>query len=334
VKPDIGRIWPMGFTNKGSFYYGLRAGANDIYMATMDFTTGKVIAPPEVVSARYDALNSAAAWSPDGEHLLYVSYRGPITQGPGSGVIVVRSMKTGEEREIVPGITGFYQRLRWSPDGNAFLAQGQGPQGGALFRIDARTGGVTQISQAVTMAIQQWNWSPDGKRVFHLASDAKTQRLVSREVETGQEMDVCRVGAPSRNNGLAVSPDGRWLAFTVSDAATRSTALMVVAASGGEPRELLRVKEPESLRASLAWTPDGRQVLFVKGEDPNVQKVPALWHIPVQGGEARKLELALLNLRNMAVHPDGRRIVFAGGENKWEVWVLENFLPGSPARRK
>jgi hypothetical protein len=33
------------------------------------------------------------------------------------------------------------------------------------------------------------------------------------------------------------------------------------------------------------------------------------------------------------VHPDGRQIAFVAGENKEEVWVLENFLPAVNAKK-
>ena len=33
------------------------------------------------------------------------------------------------------------------------------------------------------------------------------------------------------------------------------------------------------------------------------------------------------------VHPDGRQIAFAAGENSSEVWVLENFLISSVSER-
>jgi hypothetical protein len=32
-------------------------------------------------------------------------------------------------------------------------------------------------------------------------------------------------------------------------------------------------------------------------------------------------------LRDLCVHPDGRRVAFTAGEPEIEIWVMENFLP-------
>jgi hypothetical protein len=56
-----------------------------------------------------------------------------------------------------------------------------------------------------------------------------------------------------------------------------------------------------------------------------------LWRVPAAGGQAEKLDLGMINLMHMRVHPDGRQIVFTAGDRpeKAEIWVLENFLePG------
>jgi hypothetical protein len=34
-----------------------------------------------------------------------------------------------------------------------------------------------------------------------------------------------------------------------------------------------------------------------------------------------------MDLRDMQLHPDGRRIVFTSGTNAKEIWAMENFLP-------
>lgn len=59
--------------------------------------------------------------------------------------------------------------------------------------------------------------------------------------------------------------------------------------AGGEPRELLKVRDPHylggGLGGMLAWTPDGRAVLFVKGSPP--KHTDELWQIPAEGGNPK-----------------------------------------------
>jgi hypothetical protein len=52
-----------------------------------------------------------------------------------------------------------------------------------------------------------------------------------------------------------------------------------------------------------------------------------LWLVPVEGGQARKLDLAVDSLADLRMHPDGRHIAFVAGRHKGELWVMENFLP-------
>ena len=124
VKPDMGRISPMGFTRRGSYYYGLRTGMNDVYVATLDLATGKLLAPPTKATQRFVGSNHGPAWSPDGKYLAYISQRGPSRFGRGSRIISIRSVKTGEERELSPNLNrlGHRMDLPWSPMGVPFLS--------------------------------------------------------------------------------------------------------------------------------------------------------------------------------------------------------------------
>ncbi|MGH9784991.1 MAG: hypothetical protein ACRD88_12490, partial [Terriglobia bacterium] len=71
VKGDLGRIQPMGFARNGSFYFGLSAGIRDIYVATLDPATGRVLRQPQLASQRFLGANRAPEWSPDGESMAY-----------------------------------------------------------------------------------------------------------------------------------------------------------------------------------------------------------------------------------------------------------------------
>ena len=74
----------------------------------------------------------------------------------------------------------------------------------------------------------------------------------------------------------------------------------------------------------VAWTPDGRYILFSKtGQQGKTQ----IGMIPVVGGEPTYLDLQLEWAMGLRIHPDGRHIVFGAGIPEREIWVMENFLP-------
>ncbi len=159
-------------------------------------------------------------------------------------------------------------------------------------------------------------------------------RIVVRDLESGEERDLLRVVPPSYLGHLmVVSPDGQRLAFLMEDRDTQSMALKVMPIEGGEPRELLRVHRPDFFNlgnySALAWTPDGRELIFGKRTAASGGMVE-LWQISAEGGAPQRVGLAMNQLSHLRFHPDGRRIVFdavdARPQNS-EVWVMENFLP-------
>ena len=336
VKRDMGRILPMGFTRSGALYYGLGAGLNDVYVASLDPATGKVLEPPVKATQRFEGFNRAPAWSRDGRRLAYVSNRSQAPGGIGENVrsLVIRDLETGEEREFSPEGVNLYH-LRWSPDGRSILSgYSYGVYTSNLHLIEVQTGDVTLILHGDSESpISQAVWSPDGKRIFylrsHLTETAYIESIVAHTLETGEEVVLHRGGG---NRGLAVSPDGRQLAFPD----TSGQALWVMPTEGGEPSEVHRLKESEDKKISwrvLEWTPDGRYLLFGKTKwAPDQPDAPEddpieLWRIPAGGGEPQKL-LAAEGHNDIRVHPDGRRIAYTGGlANRTEVWVMENFLP-------
>ena len=54
-----------------------------------------------------------------------------------------------------------------------------------------------------------------------------------------------------------------------------------------------------------------------------------LLRVAVDTGEVEDLGLRLEGPGHMALSRDGRHLVYTDGTNKMEVWVMENFLPGS-----
>src|SRR5262249_13084591 len=149
--------------------------------------------------------------------------------------------------------------------------------------------------------------------------------------ETGEDKEIYRPTPPTEGpkftESLAVSPDGQRLAFVLKQ------SLLLVPTTGGDARELLRLRDPETFAGQpcdVAWTPDGRYLLFVKRNDRQSE----LWRIPADGGDPQKLGQLMGRVSGLRVHPDGQRIAFSLWHwNKAEVWVMENFLPTAQPRK-
>ena len=154
-----------------------------------------------------------------------------------------------------------------------------------------------------------------------------------RDIETGEDKELystaTRFAFASR---LALSPDGRQLAFVFNeDDGNGSKSLKVMPAAGGEARDVLRGLHMPHCEAPIAWTPDGASLIFIKQIGPTSDSKTELWSVSIEGGEARKLGLAVAGMIHICLHPDGRHIAFTSVQHRDEVWVLENFIPSAKA---
>jgi Tol biopolymer transport system component len=312
-------------TRKGALYYGVQIGRQDVYVAMLDAPTGRVLGAPSPLTRRYVGSNSLPFWSPDGQYVAFSSER-----RPGSKVIVIRSTKTGAERELAPNLDHF-DLGPWSPDGRSLLLHGMDTGGHrGVFRIDIGDAAISPlvVAEPGTDASSP-RWSSDGKAVFFRRGIDATQgsSLVVRDLETGREKELYRAELPSFiDYNVDVSPDGAQLAFPLMQSRNQPRLLMVISTSGGEPRKLLEVYERE-LIPSITWTADSHSIVFAKGRALLQDSKDELWRISAEGGAPEKLGLTMDWLGDLRLHPDGQRIAFTAGQNKSEVWVLENFLP-------
>jgi len=319
LRPDV-QGFPLGMTASGSMFVGSQISDRDIHLATVDFAAGKLAAAPSRPIQTFMGSNDQPDWSPDGKYLAYTAVHNTAN---GDKILAIRTLATGETRELHPNLRGF-NWPRWAPDGTWFVSQGtdnEGRQG--IWRIDAKSGAVTPIVLTPQGGpfLQRPQCSPDGRRIFYHRGVA----VIERDLQSGTERDVFRSepnrGAPVQGG---ISPDGRHAVLREFNASGLSV-FRVMSIDGGEPRELVRAEPPQGLGISVAWTPDSKAVivpLFFEGGNRR-----ELWFIPIDGGARRKLDLPYENQAGMQVHPDGRQITYVSGQKAWEIMVLENFLP-------
>ncbi len=142
VRGNMGNIQPIGITRSGKLYYKVSSGSSDIFIASVDPATGKVLAPPAKAVRKYETFNSTPDWSPDSQFLVCRSSRGSLGN---EAALLILSMQTNEVRELIPKTSGgrlMYYYLRWSPDGRSFLGVGRDDKEvvGALLLVVVLTG--------------------------------------------------------------------------------------------------------------------------------------------------------------------------------------------------
>src|SRR5688500_13461670 len=130
-------------------------------------------------------------------------------------------------------------------------------------------------------------------------------------------LSLRRVGDPE------VSPDGKWVAFTIREPNIEqnkfASHIWLVSAEGGEPRQITSHEKGES---SPKWSPDGKTIAFLSSRGGSQQ----IWLLPLEGGEARQLTTLSTGADNLKWSPDGKSIAFTS-----EVWPD---LPDDAAQKK
>jgi Tol biopolymer transport system component len=189
--------------------------------------------------------------SPDGRRVAFVS-NGDIWVGDLGGRPPIRLTFDGTR---LPAFTPL-----WTPDRQRLVFERGGPDAG-LWSIpaDGRTDEPERV--ATDAHYHAHAWSPDGRELI-------VARLASNESDivavpfggTGQPRTLLATWAWEGVAGLAVSPDGRWLAYTsnptgrmeiyVRPFAGDGAAVRVSADGGSEPQ----------------WSRDGRELFYREAE--------------------------------------------------------------------
>src|SRR6185295_7370525 len=114
-----------------------------------------------------------------------------------------------------------------------------------------------------------------------------------------------RVGAPN------LSPDGRWVAFSVTepayDSKEQTSDLWIVPADGSvKPHKITFTKASES---DVTWAPDSRRIAFTsKREGDEVNQLYVLDIIG--GGEAQRMTNVSTGVTSPQFSDDGKSVAF------------------------
>lgn len=222
--------------------------------------------------------------SPDGKSIVIVVGHPNLKTDKYDTDLVLVDIATHEQRVLTHGRrVGGYPR--WSPSGDrlAYIAE-DADKKAQVFVLPMGGGDSIQLTHAAT-AVSQFAWKPDGTAIAFAAAD----ELPKREGEA-EFLDAFEVGA---NDSLVHGP-------------SPSTHLWLIPATGGDAKRLtsgtwsLPVSFPPGTPSSpINWTPDGKNIAFVKAETP-------------LSGDAEHTQMELLDAATGEFHPiTGRKTLEA-----------------------
>jgi Tol biopolymer transport system component/DNA-binding winged helix-turn-helix (wHTH) protein len=208
----------------------------------------------------------------------------------------------------------------WSPDGHyiAFCRIKKGDTG--IYMVPAMGGAERKIRDThwenrdfdqVFWYFGRLSWSPNGNLLAFSdrTSSNEPTSIYLLSLDSLSTRRLTSAGLPGDYNPV-FSPDGQTLAFNRGSQGVTSIYTMPVA--GGEERRLVTGSQ---FGWGLAWTSDGRDIIF--GKAGYLARSGWLWKISARGGEPQRLQFG-----QEGTEPSirGRRLVYARQVSNLNIW--------------
>ena len=231
----------------------------------------------QVVLAQTEPIMSPA-WSPDGSHLVYVSFE------TGHAVIYVQSLYTNQ-RIVLANFSGSNSAPAWSPDGKqlAIVLTRDGSSQIYLARPDGS--GIRRITFSNTIDTEP-NFSPDGQSLLFTSDRGGSAQIYSMPVAGGPERRI--TFGEGNNYSPRYSPDGKGFVYThfvngkfyIAMQDFQNGQVEILTTGGWEKKPSFAPNGKLILFASEAR---GRGILATVSSDGRVQQ-----HMFTQSGDARE----------------------------------------------
>lgn len=194
-----------------------------------------------------------------------------------------------------------------SPDGRISFVRTAGQNGMRTLYV-VNPDGTNQQQIAPDMLVEGvTTWSPDGRYIAAQAAIDGISNIVRIAVgPDNKATEVVQLTSDVKADSAlpAWSPDSKQIAFQ-SKRAGGDFQIFVMNLDGSNKR---RLSDGTGQAGQSAWSPDGKSIIYVRGENKDSGK--DIYIVPASGGAPRAVTKLNLNLAQPMWTPDGKTIVF------------------------
>jgi Tol biopolymer transport system component len=315
LSADAKHAWPMWSPDgKSLFYMSDKSGAENIWSADIatgaehqvtHFTSGRCLWPTisydgktivferhfaiwklDTHSGKADEVAITLRGAPSAEgvmHMTLTHWRDLAISPDGNKLAVVdqgdvfaTDTKSGGEAQRLTRTDAAESDPQWSPDSTKVVYRSERDGGSSLYLYDFATQSERALTHGADIDAGQ-TWAPDGKSLAFIRN-RKELHVISLD---GANDHVIAHGELD-NNTIAWSPDSHWVVFVPTGPDGFTNLFAVPAAGGAEARPLTFLANGEGA-SRIAWSPDGKYILFdtaQRSETPQVARVDLIPHVP------------------------------------------------------
>jgi len=243
-----------------------RTGAKEIHVMEADGTNVRR-------ATSHKTINTFPNWSPDGQTIVYTSYRHAnrpqlflLTRGTRSPGRILREL---DGAQVYRGV--------FDPSGNKLAVVRDAEGSSEIYSVGRGGGGVQRLTRNGAIDVGP-SWSPDGKQIAFASDRTGAPQIYLMNADGGNQRRISFNG--SYNSAPSWSPDGKWIAY--ESRVGGQMDIWLIDAQGGVNLPL--VEHPRSDEAP-SWSPDGRMLAFTSGRRGRMD----IYVIDVNGDNLRQI---------------------------------------------
>jgi len=277
----------------------------------------------------YDGFETEPAFSPEGNHVVFVWNR----DGTNSDIFVRLigadqpvPLTNTPEQEFSPA---------WSPDGRWIAFLRRRLDKASLFVMPSIGGAERKIAESGPAGVIDVDgtvrWSPDGKQLLVSGTTENDHRigLLLIDISTGEKRRLTSAPAPAwADRGGSFSPDGRRIGFLRQDSQTYQGKIYLLNIDVayqpiGEAKPL---KTDGMQMGPPVWTADGSELVFRSSRAGMV----GLWRVNAAGGTPMRIPVAGNAPSEPAI--GGAQLAYVEQVSDTNIWAIPTSGTGEAVR--